>query len=625
MVMYPLLHSSQWTPGRPEPRDVQERQASTSCCTQARLTTDQAKRAELYREAQRLLDRRRAVDLHRPRGADRRVRQARAGLQAPPELRPARGDDLAQVTGPRWGATSLRRLLLLVPVLVGVSVVVFLVLHLSPGDPAEIMLGSQATQEDSRACGPTLGLDRAAATCSTRAGWPTSLRGDLGRSIWMRRPVLAEVLDPLPGHPPPHRHRAAALHRRRHRARRALGRAAALAGRSAQRASARCSAPACRAFWLGIVLMVVLLALARLAPGLRACTRPTAAAASRDLLSPSDPARGHAGGGVDRPSSRGSPASTMLDDAAPGLRAHRPRQGRWPERGVSCCATRCSNALIPIVTVVGVQAGYLLGGAVLTETVFAWPGVGTLMVQGILARDFPLVQGCVLVIALGLRAHQPGASISSTPGWIRASATSERRAWIGSSGLFRNRLAAGRRPRRGGGGARRAARALLPLARSRRGRHAEPAAPAAAAPATRSAPTSSGATCWPAWCGAARVSLLAGVSPPRRLDAGRRASSACVGRLLRRLGRHRGHAADRHPDGVSLHPARHRHRGRARPRPAQRDAGDRDRGRSRSTRAWCGAWCSRCASASSWRRRARSAPATGRSCAATSCPTCWRR
>ena len=57
------------------------------------------------------------------------------------------------------------------------------------------------------------------------------------------------------------------------------------------------------------------------------------------------------------------------------------------------------NALIPIVTVVGVQAGYLLGGAVLTETVFAWPVVGTLVVQGILARDVPLVQGAVLVIA----------------------------------------------------------------------------------------------------------------------------------------------------------------------------------------------------------------------------------
>jgi ABC-type dipeptide/oligopeptide/nickel transport system permease component len=58
------------------------------------------------------------------------------------------------------------------------------------------------------------------------------------------------------------------------------------------------------------------------------------------------------------------------------------------------------NALIPITTVVGVQAGYLLSGAVLTETVFAWPGLGTLVVQGILARDVPLVQGAVLVIAL---------------------------------------------------------------------------------------------------------------------------------------------------------------------------------------------------------------------------------
>jgi peptide/nickel transport system permease protein len=69
------------------------------------------------------------------------------------------------------------------------------------------------------------------------------------------------------------------------------------------------------------------------------------------------------------------------------------------ERGV-VVRHALKNAMIPILTVIGVQAGYLLGGAVLTETVFAWPGVGTLMVQGILARDFPLVQGCVLVIAL---------------------------------------------------------------------------------------------------------------------------------------------------------------------------------------------------------------------------------
>jgi peptide/nickel transport system permease protein len=58
------------------------------------------------------------------------------------------------------------------------------------------------------------------------------------------------------------------------------------------------------------------------------------------------------------------------------------------------------NALIPVITIVGLQLGYLLGGAVLTETVFSWPGLGRLMLDGILARDFPLVQGSVLLTAL---------------------------------------------------------------------------------------------------------------------------------------------------------------------------------------------------------------------------------
>jgi peptide/nickel transport system permease protein len=58
------------------------------------------------------------------------------------------------------------------------------------------------------------------------------------------------------------------------------------------------------------------------------------------------------------------------------------------------------NALVPLITIVGVQMGYLLGGAVLTETVFTWPGIGTLMVKAIFARDFPMVQGAVLWVAL---------------------------------------------------------------------------------------------------------------------------------------------------------------------------------------------------------------------------------
>jgi len=58
------------------------------------------------------------------------------------------------------------------------------------------------------------------------------------------------------------------------------------------------------------------------------------------------------------------------------------------------------NAMINAVTVVGLQIGYLLGGAVVTETVFAWPGIGRLVVQSILARDFPVVQAAVLILAI---------------------------------------------------------------------------------------------------------------------------------------------------------------------------------------------------------------------------------
>jgi peptide/nickel transport system permease protein len=59
------------------------------------------------------------------------------------------------------------------------------------------------------------------------------------------------------------------------------------------------------------------------------------------------------------------------------------------------------NALLPVLTIVGLQFGALLSGAIITENVFAWPGIGTLLIQAINARDYPLVQGCVLVISLG--------------------------------------------------------------------------------------------------------------------------------------------------------------------------------------------------------------------------------
>ncbi len=287
-----------------------------------------------------------------------------------------------------------RRLLLLVPVLAGVSIVIFMVLHLSPGDPVEIMLGSQATQEDRARLRADLGLDQPLPVQYAR--WVGHVvHGDLGRSLWMKRPVLAEVLG---------RFQATLI---------LTGTALLLStvvGISLGVASASrphslldrtstavslfgASMPS---FWLGIVLMVLFaLRLGWLpASGMYA---PYDGGDLRDLLAHLVlPALTLAAASVTIVArlTRAAMLETLNQDYIRTARA------KGVVERLVVLRHGLKNALIPIVTVVGVQAGYLLGGAVLTETVFAWPGVGTLMVQGILARDFPLVQGCVLVVAL---------------------------------------------------------------------------------------------------------------------------------------------------------------------------------------------------------------------------------
>ena len=288
----------------------------------------------------------------------------------------------------------VRRLLLLVPVLVGVSIIIFMVLHLSPGDPAEIMLGSQATQADLERLRAELGLTEPLYVQYVH--WlGLVVRGDLGRSIWMKRPVLAEVLG---------RFKATlvltgaglllstvvGL---------AFGIASAVRPNSLlDRASAVASlfGASMPVFWLGIVLMVVFaLWLGWLpASGMYA---PYGGGDLRDLLAHlALPAFTLAAASVTIIARL--TRSTMLETL--GQDYIRTARAKGVVERAVVLRHGLKNALIPIVTVVGVQAGYLLGGAVLTETVFAWPGVGTLMVQGILARDFPLVQGCVLVVAL---------------------------------------------------------------------------------------------------------------------------------------------------------------------------------------------------------------------------------
>ena len=287
-----------------------------------------------------------------------------------------------------------RRLLHLGPVLLGVSVIVFLVLHLAPGDPAEIMLGANANREDLERLRTQLGLDQ-----TLHVQYVTWIghvaRGDLGRSLWMKRPVLGEVLE---------RFKATLLLTGTALFLSTVG-GIALGIASARRANSlldRLSAVASLfgasmpTFWLGIVLMVIFsLWLGWLpASGMYA---PYGGGGLRDLLAHLVlPAITLAAASITIIArlTRAAMLEMLGQDyvrtaRAKGL-AERPVVWRHALK----------NALIPIVTVVGVQAGYLLGGAVLTETVFAWPGVGTLVVQGILARDIPLVQGGVLVIAL---------------------------------------------------------------------------------------------------------------------------------------------------------------------------------------------------------------------------------
>jgi peptide/nickel transport system permease protein len=287
-----------------------------------------------------------------------------------------------------------RRLLHLGPVLLGVSVIVFLVLHLAPGDPAEIMLGANANKEDLDRLRAQLGLDQPLHVQYLH--WIGHVaRGDLGRSLWMKRPVLGEVLE---------RFKATLLLTGVALLLSTVG-GIALGIASATRANSlldRLSAVASvfgasmPVFWLGILLMVIFsLWLGWLpASGMYA---PYGGGGLTDLLAHLVlPAVTLAAASVTIIARL--TRATMLEM----LGQDYVRTARAKGLGERPVVWRhaLKNALIPIVTVVGVQAGYLLGGAVLTETVFAWPGVGTLVVQGILARDIPLVQGGVLVIAL---------------------------------------------------------------------------------------------------------------------------------------------------------------------------------------------------------------------------------
>jgi peptide/nickel transport system permease protein len=290
----------------------------------------------------------------------------------------------------RQVAFVFRRLLLTVPTLFVMSVVVFLIIRLVPGDPVRTMLGFRATDANVAELRHQLGLDRSLLT--QYLDWAGALlQGDLGKDIVSHAPLslllaqrlpvtfelagLSMLLAILVGVP--------------------LGIRAATGGRWSRRLTEGfvifgISVPD---FWLGIMLVLIFAGTLMLLPpsGYVPFSRDPLGNLRYMALPVLTLATGEAA--YILRTTRGAVASVLGRPFVTFLRA----KGIHPRRIVYGHVLR--NAGPSIVTVIGIQAGVLLGGAIIIETMFALPGVGRLVVTGINQRNYPIVQIGVLAIA----------------------------------------------------------------------------------------------------------------------------------------------------------------------------------------------------------------------------------
>ncbi len=276
------------------------------------------------------------------------------------------------------------RIFFLLPTLWGVVTAVFLVIHLIPGDPVEAMLGETAMAAEKEALRHELGLDRP--ILAQYGVYLAGLaRGDLGDSIATRRPVFAEIAARWPATV---ELAVAALLLAAITAVPLGVLAAARRGGALDSATLFFSliGAAVPSFWLGPLLIIVFsIGLA----WLPVSGRDGAASIILPAVT--------LGAGMAAILLRLTRSAVLEAAADDYVRAARARG--LPERMVYL-KHALGNALLPVVTVMGLQLGALLSGAVITETIFSWPGVGRLMIEAIEKRDYPVVQGCVLNIAL---------------------------------------------------------------------------------------------------------------------------------------------------------------------------------------------------------------------------------
>jgi ABC-type dipeptide/oligopeptide/nickel transport system permease component len=269
-------------------------------------------------------------------------------------------------------------------VIFGVSVIVFSMIHLIPGDPAQLIAGADATPEDVEVVRTSLGLDKPLVV--QYISFVThAVQGDFGKSFRTDRPVFEEissryvntlalslvamvfgtVMGLLIGV-------VTAVFRGGWVDNAVLG--ISLLGISVP------------PFFLGILLMLIFAAELNWLPltGMGSWQHFVLPALTLGIPNAAVIAR----------ITRGSLIEVLQQDYV------RTAQAKGLSGYIVVFRHALRNALIPVITVVGLQMGYLLGGAVVTETVFAWPGIGRLLIQSISARDFPMVQASVLLLAL---------------------------------------------------------------------------------------------------------------------------------------------------------------------------------------------------------------------------------
>jgi len=283
------------------------------------------------------------------------------------------------------------RVLALVLVLAIMSVIVFSFVHLIPGDPVDAMLGVEVDPSTKQAVRREMGLDR---PVLQQYGWwiGRALRGNLGRSVRTNEPVSVMLGEKLP------------VTLELTVAAGVVGLCIALpAGvlAAVRRNSAwdlgamgiALAGVAIPSFWLGVMLILLFALHWRLLPsiGYVPFTRsPTDAL--RHLVLPAVTLGLGLAGALTR-MVRSGVLEELGEDYVRTARAKGLRLARVIARHV------LRNAILPTLTVLGVQISVLLGGAVITEQIFAWPGVGQLAVQAVQSRDYPVLQGTILVVA----------------------------------------------------------------------------------------------------------------------------------------------------------------------------------------------------------------------------------